>query len=247
VLYQEVVLNKTLRFVISYTVLLVLAIAFPAFAFENITPLEVKQKLDAKEDVFILDVRQPEEYAQGYIPKAYLIPLGELAQRLNEVTKDKYLIVVCQSGGRSAKASQLLDDNGYNNVHNMLNGTPAYKNLPEYLCIKADDLKDQLAGLNALILDVRTTEEFDKRHIEGAVSIPIDQLSDRKKEIPQDKGIVIIGADNDQGTQASKKLIELGYKDVKNLEDGMLSWDDATGVSSKGKLITTFAAIKTRE
>ena len=132
-----------------------------------------------------------------------------------------------------AKASQKLDDNGYKNVHNMLNGTPAYKNLPEYLCIKADDLKDQLANLDAFILDVRTTEEFEKRHIEGAVSIPIDQLSDCRNEIPQDKGIVIIGADNDQGTQASKKLIELGYKDIKNLEDGMLSWDDATGVSIK--------------
>jgi rhodanese-related sulfurtransferase len=240
-------LKRILRFVILYTALSVLAIAFPAFAFDNITPLEVKQKLDAKENVFILDVRQPEEYAQGYIPKAYLIPLGELDQRLNEVPKDKYLIVVCQSGGRSAKASQLLDDNGYENAHNMLGGTSAWKALPEYLCIKADDLKAQLAGLNAFILDVRTTKEFEKRHIEGAVSIPIDQLSDLQKEIPQDKGIVIIGADNDQGTQSAKKLIELGYKDVKNLEDGMLSWDDATGVSIKAKLITTFAAIKTRE
>ena len=239
-------MNRTLRFVILYTAMLVLAVAFPAFAFDNITPLDVKQKLDAKEDVFILDVRQPEEYAQGYIPKAYLIPLGELDQRLNEVPKDKYLIVVCQSGGRSAKASQKLDDNGYKNVHNMLNGTPAYKNLPEYLCIKADDLKDQLANLDAFILDVRTTKEFEKRHIEGAVSIPIDQLSDRRNEIPQDKGIIVVGADDDQGTQSAKKLIELGYKDVKNLEDGMLSWNGATGVSIKEKLITTFATIKTR-
>lgn len=235
---------RTLLFTTLCTALLLLAIVLPVFAFDNITPLEVKQKLDAGGDVFILDVRQPEEYAQGYVPKAYLIPLGELDQRLNEVPRDKYLIVVCQSGGRSAKASQELDDNGYNNVHNMLGGTPAYKSLPEYLCIKADDLKDQLASLNAVILDVRTTEEYEKRHIENAVSIPIDQLSDRKKEIPQDKGIIIVGADNDQGTQASKKLIELGYKDVKSLEDGMLAWKVSTGVSSPKKLITTFAAIK---
>ena len=240
-------MKRTLGFVILYTALLVLAIAFPAFAFDNITPLDVKQKLDAKEDVFILDVRQPEEYAQGYLPKAYLIPLGELDQRLNEVPMDKYLIVVCQSGGRSAKASQKLDDNGYKNVHNMLNGTPAYKNLPEYLCIKADDLKDQLASLDAFILDVRTTKEFEKRHIEGAVSIPIDQLNDRRNEIPQDKGIIVVGADDDQGTQSAKKLIELGYKDVKNLEDGMLAWNVITGVSNQRKLITTFAAIKTSE
>jgi hydroxyacylglutathione hydrolase len=235
---------KKLVFAILCSALLVLAIAVPVFAFENITPLDVKQKLDAGADVFILDVRQPSEYAQGYIPTAYLIPLGELEQRLNEVPKDKYVIVVCQSGGRSASASQKLEDNGYNNIHNMLGGTPAWKALPAYLCIKAQDLKDQLASLDAFILDVRTTEEYEKGHIKGAVSIPIDQLSDNQGIIPQDKTIIVLGADDDQGTQSAKKLIELGFKDVKSLEDGMLAWDFETGVSVEKKLITTFAAIK---
>ena len=67
-------------------------------------PAEVKQKLDAEEDVFVLDVREVEEYAQGYVPTAYLIPRGEIEQRLDEIPRDKPVIVVCKSGGRSAMA-----------------------------------------------------------------------------------------------------------------------------------------------
>ena len=234
---------KILIFIICFT-LLVLAISLPVFAYENINPIDVKQKLGAGENVFILDVRQPEEYAQGYIPKAYLIPLGDLDKRMNEVPKDRYLIVVCQSGGRSAKASQQLEDKGYKNVHNMFGGTSAWKALPAYVCIKAQDLKAQLPNANFFILDVRTTKEYEKDHIQSAISIPIDQLSDRKDLIPQNKTVIVIGADDDQGTQASKKLIDLGFKDVKSLEDGMLSWAIATGVSRERKLITTFAAIR---
>ena len=87
--------------------LLALSITFSAFAYEDITPAEVKQKLDAEEDIFILDVRQPEEYAQGYVPKAYLIPLGEIDQRLDEIPGDRPVIVVCKSGGRSARAARV--------------------------------------------------------------------------------------------------------------------------------------------
>jgi hydroxyacylglutathione hydrolase len=227
-----------------FTIFCLALLVLPVFAYENINPIDVKQKLDARESVFILDVRQPEEYAQGYIPKAYLIPLGDLDKRMNEVPKDRYLIVVCQSGGRSAKASQQLEDSGYKNVHNMLGGTSAWKALPAYVCIKAQDLKAQLPNANFFILDVRTTKEYDKDHIQDAISIPIDQLSDRKDLIPQNKTVIVIGADDNQGTQASKKLIDLGFKDVKSLEDGMLSWAIVTGVSTERKLITTFAAIK---
>jgi rhodanese-related sulfurtransferase len=227
------------------SVLLVLAIAFPIFAFENISPLEVKQKLDAGEDIFILDVRQPEEYAGGYVPKARLIPLGEIDQRLNEIPRDKPVIVVCRSGGRSTSASQKLDNHGFDNIHNMTGGTLAWKALPAYLYIKAQDLQDQLADLDAFILDVRTATEYSERHITGAVSIPLDQLSDRRDEIPQDKGIIVVGQNDVQGAQAAEELIQFGYSDVKNLEDGMLAWDYPAGVSVGRKRITTFGALKT--
>jgi rhodanese-related sulfurtransferase len=229
---------------LSCFALLILAIAFPISAFENVSPLEVKQKLDAGEDIFILDVRQPEEYAEGYVPKAHLIPLGEIDGRLDEIPRDKPVIVVCRSGGRSQSASQKLDGHGFDNIHNMTGGTLAWKALPAYLYIKAEDLRDQLADLDAFILDVRAPDEYMQRHIEGTVSIPFDQLSGRRNEIPQDKTIIVVAGNDAQGAQAAGKLIEFGYSDVKNLEDGMLAWDYPTGVFVERKRITTFAAIR---
>ena len=219
--------------------------ALPVLSYENLSPLEVKEKLDAKEDVFVLDVRQPEEYAQGYVPTAYLLPLGEIEQRLDEVPKDKPVIVVCRSGGRSAAASQKLEDNGFDNILNMLGGTMDWIDLPAYVSIKGLDLWDQLTAPDAFILDVRNSDEYAAEHIAEATSIPFDQLSDRLDEIPQDKVVTVIGKDNSEGTQAAQNLIELGYTGVRSLEGGMMDWDQATAVSARKKRITTFAAIKT--
>ena len=57
---------------------------------------------------FILDVRQPDEWAAGHIPGATLIPLGELGARVAEVPKDREVVVVCRSGNRSAQGRDVL-------------------------------------------------------------------------------------------------------------------------------------------
>ena len=66
---------------------------------------ELKRKIDAKEDFFLLDVREPNEFQIGKIPGSTLIPLGEVPQRVNEIPRDKEIIVHCKMGGRSAKAA----------------------------------------------------------------------------------------------------------------------------------------------
>jgi len=83
--------------------------------------------LRGRDDVVMLDVRTPEEYAQGHIPGVKLIPLAELPNRLAEVPRDKTLVVTCRSGNRSAQAAQLLRQAGYGNVHNMLGGIGAWQ------------------------------------------------------------------------------------------------------------------------
>lgn len=236
---------KKLTFAAIYLVSLILSVASLAFAYEDISPQEVKQKLDAGEDIFIVDVRQPEEYAQGYVPKALLIPLGEIEQRLDEIPRNLPVIVVCKSGWRSAQASQILDDNGFDNIHNMVGGTLAWKDMPSYLYVTPQDLRDQLADVNKLILDVRTVEEYSAAHIEIAISIPFDQLDQRLDEIPQDKEIVVVATDDDQGVETAEKLIESGYTEVKNMAGGMQNWDFETAVFASGKMITTFGALKT--
>jgi adenylyltransferase/sulfurtransferase len=78
--------------------------------------------MDAREDFFLLDVREPNEYQIGRIPGSTLIPLGEVPQRLKEIPRDKEIIVQCKMGGRSAKAAQFLRQQGYGRVKNLKGG-----------------------------------------------------------------------------------------------------------------------------
>ncbi|WP_028399914.1 rhodanese-like domain-containing protein [Ectobacillus panaciterrae] len=94
--------------------------------YKEITPDEVEQLVHGKKDVNIIDVREHEEVAQGKIPGAYHIPLGELESRLKEVPEDKEHIMVCRSGARSGRASEFLAERGYN-VKNMSGGMLAWK------------------------------------------------------------------------------------------------------------------------
>jgi len=75
----------------------------------------------------LLDVRTPEEYAEGHIAGATLIPVQVLAERLSEVPHDKQVYVYCHSGNRSARASKLLAEKGYTNIENIVGGIEAWK------------------------------------------------------------------------------------------------------------------------
>jgi len=71
---------------------------------------------------FILDVREPDEWNAGHLPGATLIPLGELASRVNEVPKDQEVIVVCRSGNRSQQGRDILLSAGFTQVTSMAGG-----------------------------------------------------------------------------------------------------------------------------
>ncbi len=92
--------------------------------FEGITALQLKEKLERGEDIVILDVRVPEEVKQKRIEsdKVINIPLLELRERLDEIPKDKEIIVVCQLGLRSYVATRILRNAGFKNVKTMEGG-----------------------------------------------------------------------------------------------------------------------------
>lgn len=81
---------------------------------------EASQLRDA--GAFILDVRQPDEWASGHIPDATLIPLGELPARIAEVPADRQVVVVCRSGNRSAQGRDILLGAGHPSVTSMAGG-----------------------------------------------------------------------------------------------------------------------------
>jgi sulfur-carrier protein adenylyltransferase/sulfurtransferase len=88
----------------------------------EITPVDLKQKLDAGEKPFILDVREPNEYQINKIPGSTLIPLGELPRRYQELDPDREIVAHCKMGGRSAKAVDYLRSVGFTKIKNLRGG-----------------------------------------------------------------------------------------------------------------------------
>jgi adenylyltransferase/sulfurtransferase len=87
---------------------------------------ELKQRLDRGEKVFILDVRNPEEYQISRIPGSVLIPLASLPQRFGELDRGTAMVVHCKSGMRSQKAIQLLRQQGFTKLKNLKGGILAW-------------------------------------------------------------------------------------------------------------------------
>lgn len=80
---------------------------------EEITPTELKQRLDNGDDIQILDVREDKEVAIGRIPNSIHIPLGQILARMNELDENRETVVHCKMGGRSARAIEALQRTGF--------------------------------------------------------------------------------------------------------------------------------------
>jgi molybdopterin/thiamine biosynthesis adenylyltransferase/rhodanese-related sulfurtransferase len=91
----------------------------------DISVEELKRRLDAGDDLFVLDVREPHEYQICNI-NGHLIPLGDLPKRVNELDPNKEIVAHCRSGARSAKAADFLRNAGFRNVHNLAGGILAW-------------------------------------------------------------------------------------------------------------------------
>ena len=101
-----------------------------------IGPRELKRRLDAGDDVFVLDVREPHEYKLCHIGGT-LIPLGELAARVHELDSSRDIVVYCRTGVRSAQAVGFLQDAGFDKVWNLAGGIHAWSDeidsaIPKY-------------------------------------------------------------------------------------------------------------------
>ena len=92
----------------------------------EITPLELKQRLDRGDKLTIIDVREPHEYQINRISGSTLIPLGDIQKRINELDPDAELIMQCKSGARSGKAADFLRSQGYKRVLNLKGGILAW-------------------------------------------------------------------------------------------------------------------------
>lgn len=98
----------------------------PVAAGGEIDAVGLKELLDRNHDFVLIDVREPHEYQICRIPKARLIPLGELPKRVGELDPAAEYIIHCRSGARSAKACVVLREAGFRSVRNMAGGILAW-------------------------------------------------------------------------------------------------------------------------
>lgn len=88
-------------------------------------PAEVWSEWVEANDGVLLDVREPNEWAQGTLPDALLIPVSELMSRMSQIPTDRAVLCVCRSGDRSHQVAAFLKFNGYDGVANMIGGMKA--------------------------------------------------------------------------------------------------------------------------
>ena len=93
----------------------------------DVTVERASDLMDSKPELVVLDVRTQEEYDDEHIEGAILIPVQELEERIDELSKDDELLVTCRTGNRSGAAVSILQGNGFQKIYHMAGGITAWK------------------------------------------------------------------------------------------------------------------------
>lgn len=96
---------------------------------EEISATDLKRRMDSGENIQLIDVRQPEEWAFAKIEGAKLIPLGEIMNRMGEIDESRETVLHCKMGMRSARAVEALQQAGFKgDIKNLRGGITAWSN-----------------------------------------------------------------------------------------------------------------------
>ncbi|UOA08510.1 rhodanese-like domain-containing protein [Methylobacter sp. S3L5C] len=93
---------------------------------KQLSATELKNKIDQEEKLFLLDVREPNEYEYGHIANSVLIPLNQIPNRLSELEMQQEIVVICHHGMRSQQAANYLAQSGFKNISNLTGGIDAW-------------------------------------------------------------------------------------------------------------------------
>ena len=92
-----------------------------------LSPIELHDRLRKKEEIALIDVREPFEFEIARLPNARLLPLGKIATDFNDIPREGTAVVICKSGVRSARAIEILRGQGFNNLLNLEGGMDAWR------------------------------------------------------------------------------------------------------------------------
>jgi len=89
---------------------------------KEIQPIDLKNKIDNKDDFLLIDVRESSEIEISKIKESIHIPMAEIPNNIDQINSNKLVIVMCKSGGRSANVCKYLIQNGFQDIYNLNGG-----------------------------------------------------------------------------------------------------------------------------
>ena len=95
--------------------------------YNDITGTQFETMVSENSDAITLDPRDSKDYDNGHVENSINIPLGELENRLDELDKNKEVLIYCNVGRKSAEAASILESNGFENVYNSIDGVKEYE------------------------------------------------------------------------------------------------------------------------
>jgi rhodanese-related sulfurtransferase len=113
---------KIMKKIVLFILVILMAATQVLGAEKDIVSRDAKLLLDTNKNIFLLDVRTPQEYSQGRLAGSVLIPIDELERRTNEVPRNKTVLVYCAVGSRSSIAKDVLTRHGFKDILNMSDG-----------------------------------------------------------------------------------------------------------------------------
>jgi rhodanese-related sulfurtransferase len=93
---------------------------------KQISAIELKNRIQKGDNLFLLDVREPNEFRYAHINNSVLIPLNQIPSRLDELDAHQEIVVICHHGMRSQQAANYLEHSGFKNIANLKGGIEAW-------------------------------------------------------------------------------------------------------------------------
>jgi glyoxylase-like metal-dependent hydrolase (beta-lactamase superfamily II)/rhodanese-related sulfurtransferase len=201
----------------------------------ELRPLSLGQLLELLDDgAQLLDARETAEFEAAHVRGAVNIGLGgSYATWCGTILEQERPLVLIAEPGREVEAATRLGRIGFDNVAGYLDGgmqqlegTPEVVDRTER--VTAGWLAEQLASSGQPnVIDVRTAREWNERHIDGAVNVPLSQLGERLEEIPSDASVVVYCAGGYRSAIAASVLRRAGRRQIADLVGGFGAWESS--------------------
>lgn len=178
-------------------------------------------------EALMLDTRDAEDFAKGFIPNSINIGLdGSFAQWVGEMIPSvKQEILLITEPGKEEEAITRLSRVGYDNTIGFLEGgfeawKTSGKEVDQLERISAEELEAQYQAGEPLVIDVRKKSEFDSEHVIGAKNVPLNQLNDHLAELPKDQPLTLHCAGGYRSMIAASILKQRGWDNLVDVRGG---------------------------